>query len=525
MAHPFQFFTYVILDELKRWIRVYFIILRQIISMLRFLPIIILLTVQFSLSGQLYKSFGTKKTSYYSNGELLTVKMDSLKVKGAADTVFYPYRHTSGKPGLPSSCTYNIDNPSWIGQEFRVLPNLVSHFINKDGDTLIFENGIPQFNTFKLYEFPNQDWVECTFTHFDFRQVLGRWQNIKVFQLQVKDMNGMPVVHPFNNKIFEICEHFGFITLFDFWDFPNDTNTIHIVGHEDSVKTVLNTDFDRVFDLQPGNEFHLKTEHLNCGTSPCTNILIHEKKFVLTKDVSSTTDTISISSQRFMVKFIDHPVNGLDTIVISDTVIDTIIRSEYHYLDKFNRELFNYPLSSYGFGIIHLVDTLGPRMRRELHLDYSLDMGNACISPIIALDLLPNYVYGDGLGQTYFQDDTIAGSNILREMVYYQKGVETWGVPFDFGDYVGIDENFKSRISVQVFPNPAHDFINIDISGHLGHQVSYSIINMMGQKISNGVLTSFGPKYKLSVKELQKGLYILNIKTTEGMGSQYFIRL
>ncbi len=62
-----------------------------------------------------------------------------------------------------------------------------------------------------------------------------------------------------------------------------------------------------------------------------------------------------------------------------------------------------------------------------------------------------------------------------------------------------------SKQQLAVYPNPASDVINID--GMPGEMVDYAIFNVLGQKVTAG--SSDG---SISVADLEKGLYILQIK-------------
>ena len=58
--------------------------------------------------------------------------------------------------------------------------------------------------------------------------------------------------------------------------------------------------------------------------------------------------------------------------------------------------------------------------------------------------------------------------------------------------------------SLEIYPNPASDFMEINISCE---EVEYSIFNIMGQEVSNGFSSG-----TISVEELEPGLYFLQIK-------------
>ena len=69
---------------------------------------------------------------------------------------------------------------------------------------------------------------------------------------------------------------------------------------------------------------------------------------------------------------------------------------------------------------------------------------------------------------------------------------------------MGSDVNEVEEDAFEIYPNPASDFLKINISCE---EVEYSIFNIMGQEMSKG--TSCGT---VSVEELEPGLYFLQIK-------------
>ena len=80
-------------------------------------------------------------------------------------------------------------------------------------------------------------------------------------------------------------------------------------------------------------------------------------------------------------------------------------------------------------------------------------------------------------------------------------------------------ENISS--SIRLYPNPVHDNLNIKLPQADGSKVSYSVLNLSGQRIFSGVLDN----ESLNVSALTPGMYFLQIKTNNGkQGAKSFIK-
>lgn len=85
------------------------------------------------------------------------------------------------------------------------------------------------------------------------------------------------------------------------------------------------------------------------------------------------------------------------------------------------------------------------------------------------------------------------------------------------------DQQFNDPSRIRVYPNPAEQYINIDLDDFKGEQIT--IHNMYGQKVRE-VQVEQGIRQKmLSVNQLTTGLYTITIRTEEGVISrQIFIK-
>ena len=116
------------------------------------------------------------------------------------------------------------------------------------------------------------------------------------------------------------------------------------------------------------------------------------------------------------------------------------------------------------------------------------------------------FVNGCGLVNTHYEQLEIWVSHD-KNLVYYKKGAEEWGNPL----YVGIDEISDFGRNIKIFPNPATSFITIHIKE--GIPIEEAIIyNHFWQK----ALVAVPVNNTVDVSGLNKGMYIIEITTTEG---------
>lgn len=79
----------------------------------------------------------------------------------------------------------------------------------------------------------------------------------------------------------------------------------------------------------------------------------------------------------------------------------------------------------------------------------------------------------------------------------------------------GLENN---EINVLVYPNPANDFINIELVSEADNYI-FQITNVFGQEIKT--LRSSGKKSIISIPELAPGLYFLNVSDSDGHSATY----
>ncbi len=80
-----------------------------------------------------------------------------------------------------------------------------------------------------------------------------------------------------------------------------------------------------------------------------------------------------------------------------------------------------------------------------------------------------------------------------------------------FVNTVGIAENQKTKLNGLVYPNPAKNFVNIDLTENVT-EAAVSVFDMTGRKIAEGEIKN-GYRTQLDITAFEKGIYLLEVKT------------
>jgi hypothetical protein len=78
---------------------------------------------------------------------------------------------------------------------------------------------------------------------------------------------------------------------------------------------------------------------------------------------------------------------------------------------------------------------------------------------------------------------------------------------------------------IQIFPNPAYDLLNIAFKAALEKEMSYSIVNSLGQTIKTGKIRSgTTDKISLDLEGMANGLYTLNLYSASASIKYKFLK-
>jgi hypothetical protein len=91
----------------------------------------------------------------------------------------------------------------------------------------------------------------------------------------------------------------------------------------------------------------------------------------------------------------------------------------------------------------------------------------------------------------------------------------------DVGIYLGI-EQIAAIGDVNLYPNPAHSSVNVEMKKQIPGTVLFTITNMQGQLVLNETANNV-TKHTLNVANFARGIYYLQVRTEEGISSYRLI--
>lgn len=77
---------------------------------------------------------------------------------------------------------------------------------------------------------------------------------------------------------------------------------------------------------------------------------------------------------------------------------------------------------------------------------------------------------------------------------------------------------------ISVYPNPVHDFLNLNIEGDNGHLVLLQIYNMLGAAVGEAIKVCSNTDNQLNLSSLVAGSYMVRVTTKNFSGAVRFIK-
>lgn len=87
---------------------------------------------------------------------------------------------------------------------------------------------------------------------------------------------------------------------------------------------------------------------------------------------------------------------------------------------------------------------------------------------------------------------------------------------------------YNPSIKVNAYPNPASDYIYLNVSGLTHKRVYVNVINIMGQKVEIPLLAQSydsGEQIRLDLSQIQKGSYLIRVYDAEDQNTYADIKI
>ncbi|MEP7264916.1 MAG: T9SS type A sorting domain-containing protein [Bacteroidota bacterium] len=450
---------------------------------------------------------------YADNASAVKVAyFDSSVVNGniTENFSFTSFRDTTLVLGTTPCAVYN--GPSWLGWK-----------VKEDSDQTVFYNIYNDSLIIRQMDSVGSSWICSHFlTGYNFWATVdsiqwttsgGITDSVKFISINLKDNNGIPVAHPFNNHQFEISKSNGFFKTYSLWNFPSNTNEINRIAPLTLPTTgTLNS-------FQINDQF----EYRYVVTTPLSGTIISNLTWITIDSsfINATGDSLyyirDIHAQNNTLFFNPTPNWVTANVLYTDTILYPDINNAAFngFPEENSLDTLNQPSN---YTIRNNPDTSQSKLLYQTGNRFAfLDTVTNCLS-INTFE--PNYTflqYAEGLGLVRMEEINMffnPGNSYSNTLIWYQKGAKTWG---NFIPVSGINEINKNLL--HIFPNPVtNTFIITGINNAKTDVFLYDMQGRMLKKFENKNNNDF------DISEIVSGMYLVKVISGKDIYSQLIIK-
>jgi hypothetical protein len=351
--------------------------------------------------------------------------------------------------------------------------------------------------------------IEATLSQIMNQNIFGVVDSVKTFTLQVFDSLNNPISHILNGETYQFSENYGFVSAPDFYYFPS-TMKHDLTGIQNTRLGIYNITRNDIYDFEIGDEFHIREGTIFSGH--------YYKVIILTKQLDADNNwEYTYDVPRHIFAGYDFDIDADTAIELSGTVplqlLPQAVISPFHLPNVFHQY-------NSGFSTFNTFEKSRYNNRNQKRFDTGFWQNfNNCWS-VAFISGSQKDTYIEGLGGPY--GGSSSGSGITAFLVYYKKGNETYGTPVDFDLLMPTKSVINKSDNLKIYPNPAQDFINIEIENVSKLDFNILIINNLGQIVQQVILTQ--NVQQIPVSHLPKGIYTLQIRKEETVFVKRFMK-
>jgi hypothetical protein len=428
---------------------------------------------------------------------------------------------------------------SWIGREVISYPTGDNYFINYNGDSLLVRTlgMMGESWVFLKNQLLNLE-LRASIISLAEDTFLGLTDSVKVIELQAFDLTGNAKSHALNGTQLILSKNYGLIQLFEFFATPRQTyyfpeKIYNLVGMTDPILGVQNLEYSQIYNFEIGDEFHtLADDYYTSGSAWDTTQTI---SYVIDKAISATGDSVTYTFFRKWrnVSFVGPELYWLNLGQDTDLVTYSHVSDNAIQFLKLPGEAMVFqsgPTQSYikdaAQGPSQLYN--GRQVKEDPsggNVHYLGTWGDSCFQYFAwgYPDLARFGHYVEGCGGPYWDEYAYHFDNEYK-LVYFRKGSETWGIPFDTSLWEGIRDDVASQNQFSVYPNPTSDQLTIEFPQWTNGECSISIISVLGQTFTRQSIES--DKLTISLIDYPPGVYVLRVfQNNQILGQKKFIKL
>ncbi len=408
---------------------------------------------------------------------------------------FYEYNDDNySQMQFPYFVCVNMEAQCWLGPEVVVYENGLNIFFNRYYDSIFVKTNAELNDSWIFYMTDLGDVYNAVVTYISEKEFLGVTDLVKTISITGEG----------NTFTIEISKNYGFVKTINFRDFPGfEGDTYQVYEHtlqglsEPPLGYQQMTKGD-ILDYEIGDEYHWK--EVNGGVDYHFKI---EK--VIDKELLGN-DAVVYTFERTRWWY-DPYSSGYSFYTIIDTITDLT-----HVLHD------NLPFeASEDVPHRYMIDFDNYNQRskttmREMRFWYS----DTCYTHALEF----GYVKGEaikGVGFNHFYSDNSYSMN--EYIVYFKKGDETWGTPLN--PPVSVNE-MERTLEIKVFPNPAKDFVFIEIQDFQKlNDASISVFDISGKVVFKDRINA--GNLKIDTGNWPEGLFFYRISDSNTLATGKFM--
>ncbi|MBP7167614.1 MAG: T9SS type A sorting domain-containing protein [Bacteroidia bacterium] len=435
---------------------------------------------------------------------------DSIHLVGN-DTVYIGFYTPADSTQMPVTCMDDAGQ-SWFGSAAVKKSSQLEVYVNDNLDSVYFEPTATLGKTFRMFDYPNGDYLEATVISIQPFNLLGAADSLKSLTLAHKDQFGVLVADPINTDTISVARDSGWINFFELYNFP------YVLEPKTRVPAINMPDRFEAYNFDIGDRFQYMISNYTVF-GPTTPPSIQEVN-ILAKQYFGATDSVEYIAEFKTMSFTFNPIPQphLDTtlIITTDTIVYTDLHQQFWSGWPMQSLYLNNEVSCFvldtgyctGTGIIGLSTGI-----------FNYDFAQSCyMTPFEPVIITRRFA--EGLGEVFYENDalSIGGSRITKELIWYQKEDFQCG---NQNTFTGIDE-LRNAFPFELRPNPAHEQL---ILTHSGIEKAEQIVigDISGKKIL-GFTPDSNSESRVDISALAPGNYLCTIITSAGRSTRVFVK-
>ena len=492
--------------------------------MKHFLLLFFVLITSYSF-GQNYQIFNDNQVGYYKyqipNSALFYYPADSIIYFSASgdssimqgnDKIIYHSNVVREIYYTPSNCLL-IRDSSLFGNQTIQKNNGDYLFLTQNSDTLLLKTQATIGTIWELGRLENGTLsVKAKVINVQPKSIFNVIDNVKTISLTVKNTSGTTVNHPINSLQIELSENYGILKTPNFLYFDSDTREIELVGHSALNGSFKEVKWADIYNFDVGDVFHTLYRRT---PAPTYETNIYTSKTITSKQITSDSVSYETSIERVIIDNVDGVIdttsstyNDIESYPLTHPSDWVRPQTSYRFGDSTNiLPIGSYSLDHYRYGF-HNMDNeyINGRIVKSEVNNYTIyNREDSCNNSFICPYDEKEYI--EGAGGPYNAGWGFDPSSY--RLVYYKKGAETWGTPYDFDLLSDTKSVIPTVEKLQITPNPATNNIIIS-SDAIIKNGQLTVFDMAGKVIHQVVLAGKN-EVNLSIQNWINGVYLVKI--------------